>query len=115
VVQVCVCARLRLRDNHAADRIVVQASGCLNTVACSLMKIANDVRWLGSGPRAGIGEITLPEVQPGACSAPRRPPVLSVCPCLTLGHPAAGSSIMPGKVNPVIAESVTMVRVRRAC
>jgi len=48
------------------------------------MKIANDVRWLGSGPRAGIGELTLPEVQPG-------------------------SSIMPGKVNPVIAESVTMV------
>ena len=43
-----------------------QASGSLNTVACSLMKIANDVRWLGSGPRAGIGEITLPEVQPGA-------------------------------------------------
>jgi fumarate hydratase class II len=50
----------------------------------SLLKIANDCRWLGSGPRAGIGEITLPEVQPG-------------------------SSIMPGKVNPVIAESVTMV------
>jgi fumarate hydratase class II len=49
------------------------------------MKVANDVRWLGSGPRAGIGEITLPEVQPG-------------------------SSIMPGKVNPVIAESLTMVR-----
>jgi len=63
---------------------VVQASGSLNTLACSLMKIANDVRWLGSGPRAGIGELTLPEVQPG-------------------------SSIMPGKVNPVIAESVTMV------
>ncbi len=63
----------------------VQASGSLNTLACSLMKIANDVRWLGSGPRAGIGEITLPEVQPG-------------------------SSIMPGKVNPVIAESLTMVR-----
>lgn len=55
----------------------------MNTLACSLMKIANDVRWMGSGPRAGIGEITLPEVQPG-------------------------SSIMPGKVNPVIAESVTM-------
>ena len=63
---------------------VVMASGALKTVAVSLLKIANDIRWLGSGPRAGIGEITLPEVQPG-------------------------SSIMPGKVNPVIAESVTMV------
>ena len=63
---------------------VVMASGSLKTVAVSLLKIANDVRWLGSGPRAGIGEITLPEVQPG-------------------------SSIMPGKVNPVIAESLAMV------
>ena len=62
----------------------VEASGSMKTIAVSLMKIANDIRWLGSGPRAGIGEITLPEVQPG-------------------------SSIMPGKVNPVIAESVTMV------
>ncbi|MBE3558692.1 MAG: class II fumarate hydratase [Ktedonobacteraceae bacterium] len=63
---------------------IVEASGALNTLAVSLMKIANDVRWLGSGPRAGIGEIELPAVQPG-------------------------SSIMPGKVNPVIAESVCMV------
>ena len=63
---------------------VVEASGVLNTIAVSLMKIANDIRWLGSGPRAGIGEIDLPAVQPG-------------------------SSIMPGKVNPVIAESVCMV------
>src|SRR5438270_169673 len=63
---------------------VVEASGSLNTLAVSLMKIANDIRWLGSGPRAGIGEIELPAVQPG-------------------------SSIMPGKVNPVIAESVCMV------
>ena len=63
---------------------VVSASGALKTVAVSLMKICNDLRWLGSGPRAGIGEIALPEVQPG-------------------------SSIMPGKVNPVIAESATMV------
>ncbi|HLG60600.1 MAG TPA: class II fumarate hydratase [Ktedonosporobacter sp.] len=62
----------------------VEASGSLNTLAVSLMKIANDIRWLGSGPRAGIGEIELPAVQPG-------------------------SSIMPGKVNPVIAESVCMV------
>jgi fumarate hydratase, class II len=63
---------------------VVSASGALKTVAVSLLKIANDIRWLGSGPRAGIGELELPAVQPG-------------------------SSIMPGKVNPVIAESVTMV------
>jgi fumarate hydratase, class II len=63
---------------------VVEVSGALNTLAVSLMKIANDIRWLGSGPRAGIGEIDLPAVQPG-------------------------SSIMPGKVNPVIAESLCMV------
>jgi fumarate hydratase, class II len=63
---------------------IVETSGTLNTLAVSLMKIANDIRWLGSGPRAGIGEIDLPAVQPG-------------------------SSIMPGKVNPVIAESVCMV------
>jgi fumarate hydratase, class II len=63
---------------------LVEASGGLRTVAVSLMKIANDIRWLGSGPRCGLGEINLPETQPG-------------------------SSIMPGKVNPVIAESVTMV------
>ena len=63
---------------------IVAASGALKTVAVSLMKIANDIRWLGSGPRAGIGEINLPEVQPG-------------------------SSIMPGKVNPVIPESVCQV------
>ena len=63
---------------------IVFASGCVRSFAVSLMKIANDIRWLGSGPRAGIGEISIPEVQPG-------------------------SSIMPGKVNPVIAESVTMI------
>lgn len=63
---------------------IVEASGALKTVAVSLMKICNDIRWLGSGPRAGIGEIELPEVQPG-------------------------SSIMPGKVNPVIPESVCQV------
>ncbi len=63
---------------------IVETSGSLNTLAVSLMKIANDIRWMGSGPRAGIGEIDLPAVQ-------------------------AGSSIMPGKVNPVIAESVCMV------
>lgn len=63
---------------------VVNASGEMKAIAVSLMKIANDIRWLGSGPRAGLGELALPEVQPG-------------------------SSIMPGKVNPVIAESLCMV------
>jgi len=68
----------------AARDAEVEASGMLKAVACSLMKIANDLRWLGSGPRCGLSEIMLPPVQPG-------------------------SSIMPGKVNPVIAESVTMI------
>ncbi len=68
---------------HAKDACV-EASGHLRTVAVSLSKIANDVRWLGSGPRCGIGELRLPAVQPG-------------------------SSIMPGKVNPVICEAVMMV------
>ncbi len=63
---------------------VVFASGALKTIAVSMTKIANDIRWLGSGPRAGLGEIELPAVQPG-------------------------SSIMPGKINPVIAESAAMV------
>ncbi|MEX5219646.1 MAG: class II fumarate hydratase [Nitrospira sp.] len=71
-------------EAQSAQDSLVEASGALRTVAVSLMKIANDVRWLGSGPRCGLGEIRLPETQPG-------------------------SSIMPGKVNPVIAESVTMV------
>ena len=79
---------VRETDNHfqaqnALDA-VVEASGVLRTVAVSLNKIANDIRWMGSGPRAGVGELVLPEVQPG-------------------------SSIMPGKVNPVIAESVIQV------
>jgi fumarate hydratase, class II len=63
---------------------VVEASGLLKTIATSLFKIANDIRWLGSGPRCGIGEIRLPATQPG-------------------------SSIMPGKVNPVMCESMMMV------
>ena len=63
---------------------VVEASGQLKTIAVSLFKIANDIRWLGSGPRCGIGEIQLPATQPG-------------------------SSIMPGKVNPVMSESMMMV------
>jgi fumarate hydratase class II len=62
----------------------VELSGQLKTAAVSLMKIANDLRWMNSGPQAGLGEITLPELQPG-------------------------SSIMPGKINPVIPEAVTMV------
>lgn len=79
---------LRETANHfqaqsTIDEIVL-TSGVLKTVAVTLIKIANDIRWLGSGPRAGFAEIALPEVQPG-------------------------SSIMPGKVNPVIAESVCMV------
>ncbi len=62
----------------------VETSGALKTIAASLSKIANDIRWLASGPRCGIGEISIPSLQPG-------------------------SSIMPGKVNPVIPESVLMV------
>ena len=68
----------------AAKDACVEASGVLKTIAASLTKIANDLRWLGSGPRAGLGEIQLPSLQPG-------------------------SSIMPGKVNPVIPEMVLMV------
>jgi len=68
----------------AAHDACVEASGVMNTLACSLMKIANDIRLLGSGPRAGIGEIHLPENEPG-------------------------SSIMPGKVNPTQSEALTMV------
>jgi fumarate hydratase class II len=66
---------------------VVFASGALKTLAASLMKIANDIRWLASGPRCGLGELTLPENEPG-------------------------SSIMPGKVNPTQSEAVTMVAVQ---
>src|SRR5918993_1068357 len=91
-----VCERLSARfgievretENHfqaqSAMDAAVFASGGLKTVAVSLLKISNDIRWLGAGPRANLAEIALPEVQPG-------------------------SSIMPGKVNPVIAESATMV------
>ncbi len=63
---------------------IVDASGALKCIAVSLLKLANDIRWLGCGPRAGFAELALPEVQPG-------------------------SSIMPGKVNPVIAEALCMV------
>ena len=78
--------------SEAADHIeaqgardgLVEASGALRTVAVSLYKIANDIRWLGSGPRTGLAELHLPDLQPG-------------------------SSIMPGKVNPVICEATMMV------
>jgi len=78
----------READNHFERQgtrdTVVYAHGALNTIAVSFMRIANDIRLMGSGPRAGIDEIRLPSIQPG-------------------------SSIMPGKVNPVIPEAVTMV------
>jgi len=81
----------REAENHfeaqGAKDGVVSASGALNTVATSLLKIADDIRWLASGPTSGIHEITLPAVQPG-------------------------SSIMPGKVNPVLAEALMMVAAR---
>ena len=91
-----VCSHLARRtgmpvketDNHfqaqASLDTVLSTSGALRTIAASLWKVGNDIRWFGSGPRAGLGELALPEVQPG-------------------------SSIMPGKVNPVIIESALMV------
>ena len=68
----------------AAHDAIIEASGALNTISASLMKIANDIRFLGSGPRSGLGELILPENEPG-------------------------SSIMPGKVNPTQCEALTMV------
>ncbi len=68
----------------AAHDALVMVSGALKTLACSLMKIANDIRWMGSGPRCGLAELSLPENEPG-------------------------SSIMPGKVNPTQSEAMTMV------
>ena len=80
--------RLSTSDNYFASLstqdTAVELSGQLKTVAVALMKIANDLRWMNSGPQAGLAEIALPALQPG-------------------------SSIMPGKVNPVIPEAVTMV------
>ncbi|MHA0288656.1 class II fumarate hydratase [Mycobacterium sp. C3-094] len=92
VVQVLVdqtgIAELRPAVDHfeaqAARDGLVEASGALKTIAVSLTKIANDIRWMGSGPLTGLGEIQLPDLQPG-------------------------SSIMPGKVNPVLPEAVTQV------
>ncbi|MBV8930697.1 MAG: class II fumarate hydratase [Mycobacteriaceae bacterium] len=81
-------AELRVAVNHfeaqAARDGLVEASGAVRTIAVSLTKIANDIRWMGSGPLTGLAEIQLPDLQPG-------------------------SSIMPGKVNPVIPEAVTQV------
>ncbi len=71
-------------EAQAAQDSLVEASGALRTVAVSLVKIANDLRWMGSGPRTGLGELALPDLQPG-------------------------SSIMPGKVNPVLPEATVMV------
>jgi fumarate hydratase class II len=71
----------------AAHDGLVMLSGALKTLACSLMKIANDIRWMGSGPRCGLAELSLPENEPG-------------------------SSIMPGKVNPTQSEAMTMVCVQ---
>ncbi len=88
--EISQCAGIEFTEavNHfeaqAAQDAAVETSGALKTVAVSLSKIANDIRWLGCGPRAGIGELILPAVQPG-------------------------SSIMPGKVNPVICESMIQV------
>lgn len=73
-----------LFEGIASQDVAVEVSGQLNALACALMKIANDLRWMNSGPLAGLGEIELPALQPG-------------------------SSIMPGKVNPVIPEAVAMV------
>ncbi|MGH7163016.1 MAG: lyase family protein, partial [Planctomycetota bacterium] len=74
-------------EAQAARDAAVELSGALKTVAVSLTHVANDVRWLGSGPRCGIGEIRLPATQPG-------------------------SSIMPGKVNPVLPEALLQVCMR---
>ncbi|CAA9324945.1 MAG: Fumarate hydratase class II [uncultured Friedmanniella sp.] len=76
-------ARNHFEAQGARDALV-EASGALRTIAVGLNKIANDIRWMGSGPRAGLGEIALPDLQPG-------------------------SSIMPGKVNPVLSEAMTQV------
>ena len=78
---------IEAKDHFEANAVrdsIVEASGQLKTVAVSVTKIANDIRWLGSGPRNGLGELKLPAVQPG-------------------------SSIMPGKVNPVMAEALIML------
>ncbi|MFH1981534.1 MAG: class II fumarate hydratase [Pseudomonadota bacterium] len=90
IEKLAVALALPFREaaNHfaaqAAQDTAVEASGALKAIAVSLVKIANDVRWLASGPRSGLGEITIPSLQPG-------------------------SSIMPGKINPVVPEAVIQV------
>ena len=79
-------ARNHFEAQGARDGLV-ETSGALRVIAVSLVKIANDLRWMGSGPTAGLGEIQIPDLQPG-------------------------SSIMPGKVNPVVAEAVLQVAVQ---
>jgi fumarate hydratase class II len=81
---VCFVSAPNKFEALAANDAIVEASGALKRVACSFMKIANDIRWLGSGPRSGLGELFLPSNEPG-------------------------SSIMPGKVNPTQSEAMTMV------
>ena len=77
-------ARYRERDDRAARDALVELSGQLKTIAVGLTKLCNDLRWMSSGPRTGLAEINLPDLQPG-------------------------SSIMPGKVNPVLPEATLMV------
>jgi fumarate hydratase, class II len=79
----CLTTHLKFEALASHDALV-ETHGALNVIACSLMKIANDIRYLGSGPRCGFGELSLPENEPG-------------------------SSIMPGKVNPTQCEALTMV------
>jgi len=78
------CEAVNHFEAQAAQDAAIETSGALKTLAVSMIKIANDIRWLASGPRSGLGEITIPALQPG-------------------------SSIMPGKVNPVIPEAVIQV------
>jgi fumarate hydratase class II len=89
-ISTATSTKFRVAENHfeaqAAQDALVEMSGAIRTVAVSMLKIANDLRWLGSGPHTGLREINLPAVQPG-------------------------SSIMPGKVNPVIPEAVMQVAV----
>jgi fumarate hydratase class II len=79
-----LCQATNLFEALSTRDGLVEASGALRSAAASLTKVANDIRWLGSGPRCGIGEILLPDLQPG-------------------------SSIMPGKVNPVMSEMLLMI------
>ena len=85
--QVAFVSAVNKFEALATNDAIVEMSGALKRLSCSLMKIANDIRWLGSGPRCGLSELILPENEPG-------------------------SSIMPGKVNPTQCEAMTMVAVQ---